>query len=248
MGSMKNLMKVALLTCLVSILALSACEEEAPFEEIDRSRTYLHFLNAFPGSESVDITFETFDNNRTVAKDVPFSDSWPNNGYANLLTSPDTLNGQGGVLIRVLDHNTQEELVPPLYKNLGAEGQFTFVLVDSFSKPVLVKAIDNLDEEFNPGNAYARFMNINRHVQSSSLVNQLGEEVLRGLNYLNYSTFQQIDPGTYTFYFVDDISGAKLDSVSNVQIRLGKIYSFYLTHQQARPVGGLKIMENKDAE
>lgn len=239
-----NKQGLRLMMAVLVLMGVQSCQEDDIFLPVEKERTYLHFLNAYAGVRSVDVTFETNGENKNVASDVRFSNSWPNSGYASLLTTPDTLAGQGGVFIRVWDHDTEEEIVPGIYKNLGAEGIFTFVLVDSFSKPVVVKALDNLEEDITAG-TQLRLMNLNRFVQSVSLVDEVGQEYIRGLNFLNYSTFRNVATGKQSFYFINDLSGAVLDSL-NLDIRNGKIYSFYLTHNNGNPVGGVKILERID--
>jgi hypothetical protein len=227
----------------VTLLVLSACTDEEIFEPVEKDRTYLHFLNAYPGIQSVDITFESSGEIQSVARRVKFLNSWPNSGYASLLTALDTINGQGGVDIHVANHATREELVPAINNNLRGDERYTFILVDSFSKPIVVRAIDNVEAEIPA--AYVRMMNVNRFVQSASLETKDGQGIIRSLNFLNYSGYQQLQPGTYTFYFVDDRSGRRLDSIPNVNLRFNKTYSFYLTHDpEGGPVGGLKVMES----
>ena len=237
----KNLLNLLLYGVL--LLFGWGCTEESQFDPVERNRTYLHFLNAFPGREAVDITFETFDQTQDIASDLRFLESWPNNGYASLLTSTDTVNGKGGVLIYVKDHETGDDLVPPIFKNLTGDRQFTFILMDSVGKPIVVRAEDGVNIE-EPA-AYVRLMNVNRFVQSASLQTKQGEEIIRSLNWLNYSSYQSVIPQTYTFYIVNDQTGLPLDSVTNVALRFNKSYSFFLTHDAAgNPVGGLRVLDS----
>lgn len=235
---------ISIVLCSVLLLLVGiSCNEETQFDPVNRDRTYLHFLNAFPGQEAVDITFETFDEVQEVASELRFLESWPNNGYASLLTSTDTINGKGGVVIRVMDHNTGEELVPPIFKNLTGGNQFTFVLMDSLGKPIVVRAIDRVDAE-DPA-AFVRLMNVNRFVQSASLQTKSGDEVIRSLNWLNYSSYQSVIPQTYTFYIMNDQTGVPLDSIPNVRLKFNKSYSFFLTHDAAgNPVAGLRELDS----
>jgi len=228
----------------VVLIGIIGCNEETSFEPITKQRAYLHFLHAYSGVGAVNVSFETFGEEQNVAERVKFLDSWPNNGYASILTSPDTSNGlQGAVNIRIYDVGEKKELVPAIYNNLRGDERYTFILVDSFSKPIVVRAIDNVDAE-TPA-AYVRLMNVNRYATSVSLETTQGEVVIRNLNYLNYSGYQNMEPGRYSFYFVDDKTGNRLDSVKNVNLRFNQTYSFYLTHDTTgSPLGGLKIMES----
>ena len=230
--------------CSLLILCVgTGCNEETQFNPVNRERTFLHFLNAFPGKEAVDITFETFDEEQEVATELRFLESWPNNGYASLLTSTDTVNGKGGVVIHVLDHQTGEELVPPIFKNLTGGNQFTFILMDSLGKPIVVRAIDRVDAE-EPA-AFVRLMNVNRFISSASLQTKGGDEVIRSLNYLNYSSYQSVIPQTYTFYIMNDQTGVPLDSIPNVRLKFNKSYSFFLTHDSGgNPVGGVRELDS----
>ncbi len=228
---------------MLTLLVISACEEEDIFEPVQKDRTYLHFLNAYPGINSVKVSFESSTGEQNVANSVRFLRSWPNSGYASLLTALDTLNGQGQVNMKIYDVATREEIVPSIYNNLRGSERYTFILVDSFSKPIVVRAIDNVEAE-TPA-AYVRMMNVNRFIQSASLETKDGQGIVRSLNFLNYSGYQNMDPGSYTFYFVDDRTGQRLDSIPKVNLKFNQTYSFYLTHdQEGAPVGGLKIMES----
>ena len=231
---------VALLS---SFFIWESCKDDTTFEPLDPiGRTYVHFFNAYPGLEAVDVRFETGDQKRTVGEGIYFNNSWPNNGYASLLTPTDTVNGTGGVRISILDHLTRQEIVPPTFMKVTEDDRSTFVLVDSFDKPIFVKTLDVFDEQSDT-TALVRLMNINRFVLAASLVTKTNDITIRNLNFLNYSNALPMPAGTYSFYFVNDVSGQILDSIPNLEIKRRGIYSFFLTQKDGQPVGGYRWLE-----
>ena len=230
-------------TLLGGLFLWEACKDDTAFEPLEPvGRTYVHFLNAFSGLEAVDVQFETFDRSKTVGEAIYFNNSWPRNGYASLLTPTDTINGVGGVEISIRDHLTRQEIVPSTFMRVTEDDRSTFVLVDSFDKAIFVKTLDVFDEQSDTS-AVVRLMNINRYVLAASLVTKTNDITIRNLNFLNYSNALPMSPGTYSFYFVNDVTGQILDSVPNLEVKRKGIYSFFLTHKNGAPVGGYRWLE-----
>lgn len=222
-----------------------ACETE-PFEvPEERVRTYLHFLNAYPGTPSIDIAVTTFEKKQPLASGLGFMESWPRGGYASLLTVPEPDTSQiiqGGIKMEVKSSGNQEVIVDDLPIKLSAELRSTLLLADSVGKPILVKTVDNIPPS-QTGTAYIRFLNVNFYNLSVSLMSTDSTVRIQNLNYLNYSSFRNVPIGQNDYYFVDDFNGQVLDSVLNVNLRQNDIYSFFLTSQGGKAVGGVEKLE-----
>lgn len=224
---------------------LSCSEDRNPFDVEDIVRSSIHFLNTFPGAGSVDLVIKSFDEDKIIATNIGFGEGWPKNGYASLLDAPDqdtSLNIKGGLFLMVVDNDTRDSLVQFTLLRLSPGRRNSLVLIDSVGKPLLVKTNDNFQEP-PQGTANARFMNVNSNYLSISLVDEDFSFSISRLNFLNYSDFQFAPLGTRTYYFVDDFSGARLDSIPNVNVQRDKVYSFYFTQQEGRPIGGLELLE-----
>lgn len=242
-----SLNKNAFLVLFIPFLLFWACEPPG-FDPIPpRERTYLHVLNANPQLPGVDLEFRTFDESSLIAQNLGFTRSWPTTGYASLLTGadPENINTSDSNRIVFMDvylPNTSDSVVPTRSLNLSVDGRSTICLIDSFGKPLLVKTVDNYARPV--GNiSNVRFLNLNFNALSVTLeTKESGLEIER-LNFLNYSSFSQIDAGAYTFYFRDDFSGNILDSISNFTIKPRHTYSFYFTQDGGKNIGGVEILE-----
>lgn len=228
---------------LISLALTSACNEET-FKPIPkRERTFLHFLNVYSGNPSVDIRLTSFEEIRTVADGVTFKQAWPSSGYASLLTTPDpdSIDGKGGITIEFLDNSTKKPVVPARTLKLAADVYSTICLVDSFGKPLIVKTVDNLPDQV-PGKAVVRFMNLSYTALSVSLESSDDSVSISKLNFLNYSSFLETQPGKKTFFFKNDFSGNIIGTISNLELQAGKAYSFYLTNQSGSPSVGYEVL------
>ena len=223
---------------------LLSCEED-PFEPLpERERAGLHVLNVFSDVQSVDIRLESFEETRRVAERLRFGESWPQTGYATLATSPEPAdsNTTGGTIIKVLDNADKSEIVRSRPIGLIGGSNASYCLVDSFGSPLLVKTVD-LQEEVKGDSANVRFMNLNSFILSCSLRSADGSIVISNMNFLTFSKFEKVGTSRQTFYFIDDFSGFRLDSIPNFKIEPRKAYSFYLAQQQGESVGGVEILD-----
>ncbi len=233
-----------LLFFLLPVLILLSCNENPLTPLPKRERAGLHVLNVYSGVESIDLRLESFEETRRIAEGIPFGSSWPATGYASLATSPEPTdsNGIGGTVIKVLDHADKSELVPNRPIGLIAGVNASYCLVDSFGKPLLVKTADMLPV-VKGDTANVRFMNLNGFILSCSLVSADGSIVISNMNFLNFSKFFPFPSTRQTFYFVEDFSGFRLDSVPNFRIEPRKAYSFYLAQNNGESIGGVEILD-----
>lgn len=224
---------------------LIGCQPTELPEAPERERTYLHVLNAFSGlPKGFDMRFTYFEKKQFAVDGLRFKEAWPPSGYASLLTEVATDSSQETVKVEVdvLNNHDKSNLYAAFPLDLTAGAKTTVCLIDSFGKPLLVKTIDEpLAYEGNTANI--RYMNLNAILRSTSLVAKADTFRVPQLNFLNYSSYELIPSGTYTFYFVNDITGNRLDSISRINIRPNQAYSFYLTQQNGFPVGGYEILE-----
>jgi len=238
----------SLLSLVLSLLAICwmACNPSDLPDTPIKERTYLHVLNAYSGLPSgVDMRFTYFEKKQMAIDKLTFKESWPPSGYASLLTevSGDSSEAEPVlVTVDVLDNPSKEALFAPFPLELGAGAKSTVCLIDSFGKPLLVKTIDS-PKEYESQTANIRFMNLNSAMKSVSLHVKADTFRIEKLNFLNYSSYELIPSGTYTFYFVNDFTSNRIDSVSNLSIKSRQAYSFYLTQQGGIPVGAYEILE-----
>lgn len=240
-----NAMRFAVCLLIGTMFFVFSCKDPS-FEPLPpKERTFLHVLNLYDGlNAGVDLRLRTFDETRIIKEGLKFTQAWPPSGYASLLTSvnPDSANGESGVFMDVVDHNTKDLVVPARTMKLAAETYATICLIDSFGKPLLVKTIDNLDPVPN-GYANIRFMNLNSALLSVSLVSKNDSLKIEKLNFLNYSGFEPIETGVHTLYFVNDFSGDRVDSIKNIELKAGKTYSTFLSNQGGAPKGGYEVLD-----
>lgn len=232
-------MKYILQFCIACVLiGFLGCEETTTFQQVKRGKTFFHFFNAHPGYASVDLTVQQYEIEKTAGNNIAFLDSWPNNGYATLATSLDSLSARDAVFLNIREHATKEIVVPPFYTNkLINNGKYTAILVDAGGESKFVIADDN--EEFQKGPiAYVRLINVNRFAQSVSFFDKEYYIDATNITFLNATAYREIPVGKRTFYISNDLGGQIIDSIPNLILRAGKPYTIYLTHinGQARAV------------
>jgi hypothetical protein len=238
--------KISVLTVFVLVMiGLTACQPEE-FKPIpEKERTYFHILNAYSGFRGIDIKLLSFDEKRWIVDDLRFMESWPETGYSSLLTAPDpdSVDGRDGVTFQVYEHTTKTALVTDLSLVLPANTYTTFCLIDSFGKPLLVKTVDNIRKVEDPSNALIRFMNLSYRTLSVSMKTTDDSVNIDELNYLNYSVLAEFPAGKRTFVFINDLTGNVIDSVSGLDVKPGKAYSFYLTEGFNGPTADYEILD-----
>jgi hypothetical protein len=231
--------------CCLLMLSLVSCETDS-FEPVPKkARTYLHFLNAYSGVGAVDLELTTYNQTQAVADGLGFLQAWPQNGYASLLITPgqDSIASISSLTMDVLDHQSKTSVIPSRVLKLAPDVFTTYCLIDSFGKPMVVRTADRIEEEPKGPNALMRFMNISPNALSVSLEVKEDSIAIERLNFLNYSGFKSIPRGTYTFYYVNDFTQRLIDSIPNVEIRQGHVYSFYLVNNNNIPIGGYEILD-----
>lgn len=238
------LKKIYFSSLIFSLMLVTGCRPDEPFEPIEQSRTYLNLLNAYGQVDKVDVYLRSFESDGLFASNVNFLESWPKGGYASMITTAgfDSLEKEPDTYLRMVERRTSNEVIPEQGFRLNPEVRSTIVLIDSVGKAKLVKTIDVFDA---PGDTAAnvRFMNINFTMTSVSLRTPDSTILIDRLNFLNYSRFHQMPPGIYDFEFISDQTRTIVSTLKDVNIEKGKTYSFFLTQQQAVPRAGVERLE-----
>ena len=230
---------------LCTIFCLQACRPPE-FEPLPpRERTYLRVLHANSTLGSVNLKLSSFEESIQVGSGVHFKQSWPPTGYASLLTGalPDSTDSDISVVyMDVINNNNKDTIIPGEVLELLPERYSTHCLIDSFGKPIIVKTLDDI-QPLKGLRSHLRFMNLSNAAPSVSLRSSVDTVRVERLNFLNYSKFSEVPSGTYNFYFVNDFTGAKLDSIKNFILKPRKTYSFFLVQNRGVASGGVEILE-----
>ncbi|MEM6347514.1 MAG: hypothetical protein AAF927_26745 [Bacteroidota bacterium] len=228
-----------------SLILLTACQNPEPFPEVPKKeRALLHVLHAY-APQKIDLEITQYQQANTVADGLDFLESWPTAGYAALLVNPseDSAANSQELAINILDHNSKDVLVPTPEFRLSEEFPTTLCIIDSFGSPMVVRTADDYSDEMEPGNGQIRFLNLSPSVLSVSLVAKNDSFAIENFNFLNYSEFEQIPQGRKTFYFVNDFTDERIDSIVNIDIRSRHTYSFFLVNDENRPIAGYEILD-----
>ncbi|MEO0897424.1 MAG: hypothetical protein AAFY71_13545 [Bacteroidota bacterium] len=235
--------RIPILSLLLLAITVVACDQETYEQPIPDKRYFYRFINLNPNLDPVDVRVRTIDDVKWLAYDVKFEKAEPTDGFSSVLIPLDTLERDTSefVFIDIIDHRTKESVVPPL--ELGTIGDrkadfpTTIMLIDSFGKPFRVARIEDYETPTN-GTAGIRFVNVNSQYISVSLVVKNDTTSIDQYNFLTYSPFEYVKAGTRTIYYKNDITGAVIDSISNINLSAGRIYSFYMGQKGTSTVVG----------
>jgi hypothetical protein len=204
-------------------------------------RTYLNVLQADPGLARVELRLAYDGKNQTATSDLRFGKSWPASGYASLLTydSEDTLRNLGQMTI--LDHASGDTVFSAQKLSLNADSRNLYAVVDSVGSPILIRTKYTQDPPHS-GKARVQYMNLCHFIRSTSLLApQQDSFEVRRMSFLTLAS-DEIEAGSYTFYFVNDLSSTRLDSLT-LSLQPRKVYNFFLTHESGVPQGAYTILE-----
>lgn len=227
------------------LILLTACQNPDPFPPVPKKeRALLHVLHAYAPNK-IDLKIDQYDQTTKVADGLNFLEAWPASGYASLLVTPgaDSTTSISQLKLQIVDHVTKEELVLVPDFELKSEFPTTICIIDSFGKPIVVRTADEYSEDIKAGNAQLRFINLSPNALSVSMVAKNDSFLIDNFNFLNYSEFKQLPQGVRTFYFVNDFTDKKIDSLVNIDIRAQHTYSFFLVNDHNKPVAGYEILD-----
>ncbi len=193
-----------------------------------RERSFLSVIHAYDGVQSIDIELETYGEAKTVSEALLFTQSWPPQGYASLLSEAGETAGDTGVVIRLRDWRSKEQMAPDRVLRLFPGGKTTVGIIDSFGTPDLIQIRDEFDQPA-PGRCNIRFMNLSNLYPAVDFESTNDSVFITRINYLLASKFEEQAADTYTFYLRHSFTREKLDSLTNVDLRPRKTYNIYLT-------------------
>lgn len=239
----KNLSSVApsALIGLVSIILFQACEQ-TPEITPPRERSFLSVIHAFDDIQSIDIDLESFSETKTVASAVQFNSSWPQDGYASLLSEAGSGVQDTGVVIILKDWRSKEQISPKRVLSLYPGGRTTVGIIDSFGKADLVQIQDDFQTP-EPGRSNLRFMNLCHLYPAVDMISIDDSIRIEKINYLLASKFTQYPSGRTTIYLKHSFTGEKIDSLTNINLRARKTYNIYLTQERDSPKFGIIELE-----
>lgn len=244
MQHLTTLCSVFLSICL--LVGIGACTPD-PFPPVPKKeRTFVHVLNVYGGTGGVDLQITNYNQAQTVANNLRFQEAWPSSGYADLLITPgaDSLATISELTLDILDHQSQEALVPERSLQFPGGTYSTICLIDSFGKPMVVRTADRL-KEAQGTESLVRFMNLSPNALSVSLEFKTDTMMIERLTFLNYSGFKSAQSGSQTVYFVNDFTHSIIDSLTNVRFLPRHSYSFYLVNHNGVPVAGYEILDQE---
>lgn len=243
MVNLKKLRSAApmLLAGLMGIILFQACDQTSEITP-PRERSYLSVIHAFDEIQSIDIDLESFSEKKTVASAVQFNSSWPQDGYASLLSEAGSGVQDTGVIIILKDWRSKEQISPKRTLSLYPGGRTTVGIIDSFGKADLVQIQDDFETP-ESGKANLRFMNLCHLYPAVDMISADDSIRIEKINYLLASKFTQYPSGKTTIYLKHSFTGEKIDSIPDLDLRSRKTYNIYLTQDGELPKFGVIELE-----
>ncbi len=226
---------------MISMIGLQGCDNDEP-PYAPRERSYLSVIQAYSGVNSIDVELESFAEKKTVAEAILFNQAWPSAGYASLLSEAGQSLGDTGVIIRLKDWRSKEQVVPDRVISLFPGIKTTVGIIDSMGKPDLIQIRDSFARP-EPGFANVRFMNLTHLYPALDLVSGNDSIFLDRFNYLIVSKFVPFRAGTYDLYARHSFTERRVDSLMNVTLKPRKTYNVYITQDRGQPRMGLIELE-----
>ncbi|WNJ16032.1 hypothetical protein [Pontibacter sp. G13] len=216
---------------------------ETPVARPEPEYAYLNLLNAYDQAEDgIDIRLSTFGATRQMASELSVLSSWPGDGHTAITLPEDTA---GDLYMLLYDSDADTLLHDTVYLDRGVydltpDEAFSMTLVSEQGRASLVKIEDGLLELSGNTSAY-RFLNLAQSFSSVSLVSSREGVTVPRKGFLTYSSFDTLSAQSYNFYFVDDFTNQKIDSISNLDLQPRQHYSFFLTMVDGVPTGSYAL-------
>ncbi|MCI4669297.1 MAG: hypothetical protein MRZ79_14275 [Bacteroidia bacterium] len=243
-----------LIACLI-LAGTFACTPETYEAPIPQERLYYRFVNLNNRADPIDVRLNSTDGLEWLGYDLKFEENKPGQGYSSVLINVDTFKNEFTnrdtsqyLFLEILDHRSQKLVVDPL--ELGTLGQGagdlpqSWFFIDSFNNPILIRTNDDFESP-KGGKAGIRFVNVNSNYVSVSLVIKESSTSIEQRNFLNSSRFFYPEAGVKTVYFVNDLAPGNgiIDSIPDVNLQAGRVYSFYFAQKENEPVVGYYILK-----
>ena len=233
--------RIVLPLLLALLPVLSACDQ-SPEPTIPRERSFLSVIHAYDELNAIDVELESFSVKKTVADGLTFSNTWPAEGYASLLSEAGAGIQDTGVIIRLKDWRSKDAVSPDRVISIVPGRKSTVGIIDSMGVPDVIQIVDDYDTPA-PGRANLRFMNLCHLYPAVNLVSQNDSISIERINYLLASKFLSFPAGTYDLYFRHSFTGRNVDSIKNIRLDARKTYNVFLTQDGTRPEHGITEFE-----
>jgi hypothetical protein len=219
------------------LLSGTACNNADSFPEVPaQKRTNIRLFNGYFRSP-VDVRLNTFGGEvRFLVNRLTYAHSWPEGGYADLLTRRGDVetSGADSIALDVVAYNIDTFLIEKYPENLPPETFASFYVVDSIGKPVMVKTSDDFIRP-GAGQATYRFINLYPQLNSVSFESSLDTLGFDRFTFLNYSSFASVSSGVRTMRVINDSSGGTIATLEDVDLLSGGVYVFYLLNRNGIP-------------
>lgn len=220
------------------LISIVACTQQETFPEPPaQRRTNIRVFNGY-ASTPVDFRLNTFGGEvRFLVDRLTFGNSWPEGGYASLLTrrsdSAASL-GVDSIAMDVAAYDLDTLLIEQYPENLPPETFASFYVVDSLGKAVMVKSSDDFIQPAG-GQAAYRFINLYPQLNQVSFESDVDELGFLPQTFLNYTPFASVSSGTRNVSVINNLTGNTIQSMT-VDLKSQGVYVFYLLNQNGIPV------------
>jgi hypothetical protein len=219
----------------LSVLVLTmGCKAPALPDIQKRERAELHIANFYHPLPSLDMELSCFEQNQATIKDLKLFETWPQNGYASLLTMHDADSTKlifGGLYYSIMNHANGELLLPKDTLRLQAEKKSSMIIIDVQGKPTFLRTLDNFETlDFN--SAGVRFIDLSPNSALSvglyAVTKKDTTEIIEPLNFLNYTPFKKRPIGKYVIAAVNDQNKVVIAQTDTMELMPKQNYAFYL--------------------
>ncbi len=229
-----------LVAVLIGLFVLQACDQEPAPKPPAQDRSEVRFFNALD-EPPVNVRMRTYGETRFLTdRLMPYS-SWPEGGYVSLLTrfnDRDTTSSVDSVLFDIVHYLEDTLLIDGYRESLPKGSLASFYLVDSLGKLIMAKTSDQFEKPVGQRSAY-RFINLYPFFNGITLESSLPSDSLdfRFSNgFLGHSGFIDVESGRRTLKALNNSSQTVIDSVSQVDLKPGAVYVFYVLSRNGFPV------------
>jgi len=216
------------------LMLLASCKAPQLPDIQKRERADLHIANFYHLLPSLDMELSSFEQNQATIKDLKLFETWPENGYASLLTMHDPDSSQyiyGGLYYKIMNHANGEPLLPQDTLKLQADKKSSMIIIDDQGKPKFLRTLDNFETlDFNSSGV--RFVDLSPNAAISvglyTMNTKDTTEIIEPLNYLNYTSFKKRPIGKYVVAAVNDQNKAVIAQTDTMEFMPKQNYAFYL--------------------
>lgn len=229
------------LMSLAAVAFVSSCQDD-PLEPLNREEAKTRILNLL-GPDQVDLSLETGVTEISFGSRIPFGGTYPDAGYATLITRTESETDSSQRAAVFLSANNTFSRDPILENELfflNPNINTTIALVDSFDKAKLIRAADIIPEFTADTTAMLRFMNLAYHLPSVSMNDVDSIIMFDQYTALVHSQFTEVPAGTYNFRVIEDSSGFPIVNLPNTELEVGEVYNIWFTWRRGASVADIE--------